>query len=308
MTARKGAQAVEPTHLLGGVPPGGRRARDFLALTKPRVVLMVLVTASVGFYLGSSDAPDWFRLLQTLIGTALATAGTIALNQYFERDVDARMERTRLRPLPAGRLRPVEALAFGAAITLGGLLYLGFLGSPLSALVVATAAGSYLFAYTPMKRKSPLSIVVGAVPGALPPMVGWAAARNGLGPEAWVLFAILFLWQIPHALAIARLYRDDYALAGIRFLPVVDPGDRITGCSIVSHCLGLLLVGLLPTLIGMTGRTYFFAALALGAWFLAFGIDLAISRSSRAARHLLFASLAYLPALLALMAFDKIPS
>jgi protoheme IX farnesyltransferase len=269
---------------------------------------MVLVTTSAGFYLGSWEVPDWFRLLQTLIGTALAAGGTIALNQYLERDVDARMERTRLRPLPSGRLQPTEGLAFGAAITGGGLLYLMLTGGPLSALVTAVTVGSYLFAYTPLKRKSPLSTVVGAIPGALPPMIGWVAARDGFGLEAWVLSAILFFWQIPHSLAIASLYRDDYARANIRFLPVVDRDGGGTGRPIVSNCLALIIVGLMPTLTGVAGSVYFFGALALGVAFLGCGIDLAISRSTGAARRLLLASLVYLPVLLALMALDKVPS
>jgi len=282
--------------------------KDFLALTKPRVVLMVLVTTAAGFHVGSGQAAGWLRLLQTLIGTGLAAAGTIALNQYLERDLDARMERTRRRPLPQGRIQPLEGLAFGVAITAGGILYLTFAVSPLGALLAALTAGIYLFAYTPLKQTSPLSTIVGAIPGGLPPMIGYAAARGGLGLGAWILFAILFLWQIPHALAIARLYRDDYARAGIRFLPVVDPDGRRTGVPVVSHCLALLIVGLLPTLIGLAGPFYFFGALAFGAAFLACGVHLAIARSAPAARRLLLASIVYLPAVLALMALDKLPS
>ena len=284
-----------------------RQAADFLALTRPRVVLMVLVTTLVGFYLASSSVPDYVRLLQTLIGMALAAGGTLALNQYLERDVDARMERTRLRPLPDGRLQPPEALAFGAAITGAGVLYLALGVNVLSGLVTAISVGSYLFLYTPLKRKTSLCSVVGAIPGALPPVIGWGAARGALPLEAWVLFAILFLWQIPHSLAIARLYRDDYARAGIRLLPVVEPDGGSTGRQIVSNCLALLAVGLLPTLIGLAGSIYFFAALALGIAFLGCGIGLAISRSEAAARRLLFASLVYLPAQLLLMALDKVP-
>ncbi|MFQ5990628.1 MAG: heme o synthase, partial [Candidatus Methylomirabilales bacterium] len=221
--------------------------------------------------------------------------------------VDARMKRTRLRPLPDGRLQPTEALVFGVAITGGGLLYLAFFVNLLSAFVTAISVGSYLFLYTPLKRKTALCSVVGAVPGALPPVVGWAAARGALGLEAWVLFAIMFLWQIPHSLAIARLYRDDYAQAGIRVLPVVEPDGRSTGRQIVSHCLALLAVGLLPTLIGLAGSVYFFGALVLGLMFLGCGILLALSGSEVAARRLLFASLVYLPAQLGLMALDKVP-
>jgi len=288
--------------------PGVRgRATDFLALTKPRVVLMVLATTFVGFYLGTSGGPDYGRLLHTLFGTALAAGGTIALNQYLERDVDARMERTRLRPLPDGRLQPREALIFGAAITAGGVLYLTLGVNLLSGLVTATSVGSYLCLYTPLKRKSPLSTLVGAIPGALPPVIGWAAARGELPVEAWVLFAILFLWQIPHSLAIAWLYRDDYAKGGLRPLPVIDPEGRNIGGPIVSHCSALLIVGLLPKAVGLAGAVYFFGALALGIAFLWCGISLAISRSAKAARRLLHASLVYLPVLLLLMALDKVP-
>ena len=283
-----------------------RHTADFVALTRPRVVGMVLVTTFVGFYLASVGTPDYVRLVHTLIGMALAAGGTLALNQYLERDVDARMERTRLRPLPDGRLQPAEALAFGVAITGTGLVYLAFFVSSLSSFVTAISVASYLFLYTPLKRKTSLCSLVGAVPGALPPVIGWGAAQGELGLGAWVLFAILFLWQIPHSLAIARLYRDDYARAGIRVLPVVEPEGGSTGRQIVSHCLALLAVGLLPTLIGLAGSVYFFGAIVLGLMFLGCGILLAISPSEGAARRLLFASLLYLPAQLGLMALDKV--
>lgn len=284
-----------------------RHPADFLALTRPRVVVMVLVTTLVGFYLASVGAPDYVRLVHTLIGIALAAGGTLALNQYLERDVDARMKRTRLRPLPDGRLQPIEALGFGVAITGVGLLYLAFSVNVLSAFVTAFSVGSYLFLYTPLKRKTSLCSVVGAVPGALPPVIGWGAARGELGLEAWILFGILFLWQIPHSLAIARLYRDDYARAGIRVLPVVEPDGGSTGRQIVSNCLALLAVGLLPTLVGLAGPVYFVGAIVLGLMFLGCGILLAISPSEASARLLLFASLVYLPAQLGLMALDKVP-
>jgi protoheme IX farnesyltransferase len=283
-----------------------RRAADFTALTKPRVVLMVLVTTFVGFYLGSRT-PDYLVMLHTLIGTALAAGGTLALNQFLEREIDAQMERTRLRPLPDGRLNPTEALTFGVAITVAGLMYLSLRVNPLSGLVAATIVTSYLFLYTPLKRKSALCSVVGAIPGALPPVIGWAAARGEIGPEAWILFAIMFLWQLPHTLAIGRLYRDDYARAGIRLLPVIDPDGRSTGRQIVSNCLALLAVGLLPTLSGFAGSVYFLGALGLGIGLLGCGIALALSQSTADARRLVFASLVYLPALLVLMALDRIP-
>jgi heme o synthase len=283
-----------------------RRARDFFALTKPRVVAMILMTTVVGFHLGSAGPADYLQLLHALMGTALAAAGTLALNQFLEREVDARMERTRLRPLPDGRLQPIETLVFGVAVTVAGVLYLGVVGGLLCGIVTAATVGLYLFAYTPLKLKTPLCVVVGAIPGALPPVTGWAAARGELGVGAWILFAILFLWQFPHTLAIARLNREDYARAGIRVLPVVDPDGMSTERQIVTGCLALLPVSLLSTLVGLTGAVYFFGALTLGVAFLCCGMAQAVSRSVPAARRLLFASLLYLPMLLALMAFDKV--
>jgi len=284
-----------------------RRTTDFVALTKPRMVLMILVTTCVGFYLGSSGAMDTLRLVYTLLGTALAAGGTLALNQFLERDLDAKMERTRLRPLPAGRLQPGEALAFGTTVTVTGLLFMAFAVGELSALVTVVTVGSYLFAYTPLKQRTSLCSVLGAIPGALPPVTGWVAARGDFGPGAWVLFAILFLWQMPHSLAIGWLYRADYARAGIRLLPVIEPDGCSTGRQIVGNCLALLAVGLLPTLIGLTGSVYFVGALALGAGLLVCGIVLAVSRSAADARRLVFASLVYLPVLLVLMALNKVP-
>jgi len=284
-----------------------RRALDFLELTKPRVVVMVLVTTLVGFYLGSQGEPNYVVLLHTLFGTALAGGGTLALNQFLEREADAKMQRTRMRPLPDGRLQPVDALVFGSLITAAGLAHLTLAVNFLSALVTAAIVGSYLFAYTPLKKKTSLCSIVGAIPGALPPVIGWVAARETLNLEAWILFTIMFLWQMPHSLAIGWLYRDDYARAGFQLLPVLDPDGRSTGRQIVSNCLALLAVSLIPTLVGFTGATYFFSALILGSMFLWYGISLARSCSRAAARRLLFASLVYLPVLLAVMAFDKVP-
>ncbi|MGH7321822.1 MAG: heme o synthase [Candidatus Rokuibacteriota bacterium] len=283
-----------------------RRIIDFLILTKPRVVVMVLVTTFVGYYLGSVGGPDYGRLVHTLIGTALAAAGTLALNQFMERGVDALMTRTRGRPLPNGRLEPVEALVFGLLTTVSGVLYLVLAVGLLCALVTSVIAVLYLFAYTPLKLVTPLSMVIGAIPGALPPVTGWVAARSELGIGAWVLFAILFLWQFPHTLAIARLYRDDYARAGVRVLPVVDPHGGSTERQIVTSCLALLAAGLLPTLVGLVGGVYFFGALVLGAGFLACGMAQAVAPSALAARRLVLASVLYLPLLLVLMALDKI--
>ena len=265
----------------------------------------MLLTAAAGFYLGSGAGVDLPLLWHTLLGTALVAAGTNAFNQVRERDVDARMERTRARPLPDGRLSPLEALAFGAAITLLGVAYLAAFVNGLSAAVTIATVVLYLFAYTPLKLRTALCTVVGAVPGALPPVTGWVAARDDFSVGAWVLFGILFLWQLPHTLAIARLYRDDYARAGVRVLPVVDVGGA-TERQIVSACLGLLAVSLLPTLIGLAGPIYFVGALFFGGGLTAFGALQAREPSSASARRVLFASLFYLPAVLALLALDKI--
>jgi len=284
-----------------------RRAADFFELAKPRVVLMVLITAFVGFYVGSEAVPNYLELLQMLFGTALAAGGTLALNQYLERDTDALMERTRRRPLPDGRVQPVEALWFGVLVTLAGLVYLAIAVNFISASVTALITVCYLLLYTPMKPRSSLCMLIGAVPGALPPVVGWTAARGDFDITAWVLFAIMFLWQIPHTLAIARLYRDDYAKAGIQFLPVIDPDGSSTNRQIVSHCAALLVVSLLPTLLGSAGQIYFAVAFLLGIGFLVSGIRLAMESTLGRARRLLYASLIYLPALLLVMALDRIP-
>jgi len=283
-----------------------RRAADYLDLAKPRVVLMVLITAFVGFYLGSADVPNYLRLLQMLFGTALTAGGTLALNQYLERDTDALMERTRRRPLPDGRVQPREALWFGVALVLAGLGYLTLAVNLLSMLVTAFITVSYLALYTPMKPRSSLCMLIGAVPGALPPVIGWAAARGSLDVIAWVLFAIMFLWQVPHTLAIARLYCADYAKAGIQFLPVIEPDGASTNRQIVSHSAALLAVSLLPTLLGAAGAVYFIVAFVLGAGFLVYGIRLVLQSTLTRARQLLFASLIYLPVLLLVMALDRV--
>ncbi len=284
-----------------------RRAADFLVLTKPRVVLMVLLTTLVGFHVGAVGPSDPWRLLNALIGTGLAAAGSLALNQFLERDVDGRMERTRRRPLPDKRMQPGEALYFGVGLTAAGPAYLALTIGWLSAAVVTATAVSYLLAYTPLKRHSSLCTVLGAIPGALPPVAGWVAARGEFGVGAWVLFGILFLWQLPHTLAITWVYRRDYARADLRMLPVVDPDGGSTCRQVIINCLALLAVGLLPSLVGMTGPLYFVGALLLGAAMLACGLGLAVTRSVGNARRLVYASIVYLPALFVLMAVDKIP-
>ena len=268
---------------------------------------MVLIAALAGFYLGSMGEFDWIRLLNTLIGTALAAGGTIALNQYIERDLDAKMRRTRLRPLPDGRLQPDGALIFAIAISVGGVLYLLLAVNALSSLLAATTVATYIFLYTPLKRKTSFCTVAGAIPGALPPMGGWVAAQGSLSLEAWVLFAIMFFWQVPHSLAIAWLYRTDYQRAGFKLLPVIHPDGRSTGHQIVSNCMALLAVGLIPTLMGLAGSIYFLTALVLGIVFLWYGVSFAISRSTVSARRLLLASYLYIPLQLGMMSFDKVP-
>ena len=283
-----------------------RRAADYIELIKPRLVVMILITTAAGFYLGAQQTVDWLLCLHTLIGAGLTAAGVLGLNQYLERDVDAQMKRTRDRPLPDGRMNPLEALIVGAALTGSGMLYLTFIVNTLSGFVLSLIVVSYLFLYTPLKRKTSLCTLIGAVPGALPPVVGWVAARGSLTGEAWVLFAILFLWQLPHSLAIAYIYREDYANAGFRLLPVVHPDGASTCRQIVINCVALLGIGLLPALYNVAGSIYFFTALLAGGTFLAFGIYLQRTRSVKAARYLLYASLLYLPVVFITMALDKI--
>ncbi|MGD9762592.1 MAG: heme o synthase [Candidatus Binatia bacterium] len=278
---------------------------DYLALTKPRLAVMVMITAAVGYYLGSTGAFQAGRFLHAMIGTGLAAAGALALNQYLERDLDARMERTRGRPLAAGRLQPLPALVFGVALTVIGLLELLLAVNPLASAVTAVTSAIYLFLYTPLKRMTPLCTIVGAIPGALPPVTGWVAAAGSVGDGALALFAIVFLWQIPHSLAIARMYADDYADAGFQLLPVVEPNSRRTERAVLSYTLALVAVGLMPTLLGLAGALYLAAALILGVALFVTAVAFAFRRPG-SARRLLFASLIYLPTLLAIMALDRV--
>lgn len=283
-----------------------RWVSDLFELTKPRLVLMILITTCVGYYLGSGEVLAYVPLLHTLVGTALAAGGTLALNEFIERETDACMERTRRRPLPEGRVQPVEALVFGVICTITGLAILVEASNLLSASITALIVVSYLFLYTPLKQKTSLCGLVGAVPGALPPMIGWAAARGELSLEAWILFGILFFWQIPHTLAIARLYREDFARAKIQFLPVLDPDGSRTGRHVLGYTAALLMVSLLPLFLGLVGWVYGTVALLSGTAFLACGIGLAKWQTLAAARRLLFASLIYLPLILLVMAIDRV--
>jgi protoheme IX farnesyltransferase len=282
-----------------------RRAVDYLVLTKPRLVTLVLVTTLVGFYAGSVGRVDLPLLVNTILGTALAAAGSLALNQYLERELDGRMARTRQRPLPDGRLAPFEALAFGVATTAAGLMILTILVNPLVGAVEAVTVASYLFVYTPLKTRTSLATIAGAVPGALPPVAGWVAARGAFGAGAAALFAILFLWQLPHFLALAWMYREDYRKAGIVVLPSSDPDGSMTGRQMVANLLALLPAAILPCLAGIAGTVYFVGAIALSLAFLAFGIAFALQRSQVRARRVFLASLAYLPALLTLLAVAR---
>jgi protoheme IX farnesyltransferase len=276
-------------------------AADWIELAKPRITAMVVLTALVGFVAASPASPGWALLAAALAGTGLVAAGASALNQVMERDTDALMRRTRSRPLPSGRVRVEGARWFGAALTATGLVTLAWLCGPLAAAVALATWASYLFAYTPLKRRTPLATLVGAVPGALPPVIGWAAAGDRLEPGAFILFAILFLWQIPHFLAIAWLYRDDYARAGFPMLPVLDRDGSFTGRQAVVHSLALLLVSLAPAAAGLAGPAYTAGAFLLGAGLTLFALRLAHARDRGAARGLFLASVLYLPALSSLL-------
>lgn len=270
--------------------------RDWALLTKPRITTMVVFTTMVGF-VAASGRVDTALLIATLVGTALVAAGAAVLNQVLERDTDALMWRTRERPLPAGRVGLRDAVAFGSALSLLGLGVLAWRSGWLSAAVAAATLGSYLGVYTPLKRRTPLATLVGAVPGALPPVIGWAAARDALEGGAFVLFAILFLWQIPHFLAIAWLYRDDYARGGFPMLPVVDREGVFTARQAVVHSLALLFVSLAPFAAGLAGPWYLAGALLLGSTYVLFALRLASARDLPAARGLFVVSVLYLPAL-----------
>lgn len=277
---------------------------DFFELTKPRITFLVLITTAVGYRLGLSHGFDLTALIALLAGTALVSGGASALNQYWEREADARMRRTRTRPLPSGRLAPAEALAFGVVLSAAGLAMLATVNGMTYFLGVAALA-SYVLAYTPLKRVTSLCTVVGAVPGALPPMMGWAAARGSLGPEAWALFGVLFLWQLPHFLAIGWIYREDYARGGFPMLTVLDKDGSSTGRQMVLCCAFLIPVTVLAGSLASAGLVYLWSAVALGGVLFAGAVRFARIKSSSAARWVFLASVLYLPALLGLMVLDR---
>ncbi len=279
---------------------------DYWALTKPEVNVLVLASTLAGFYLGSRGPLSGLRLAHTLLGTLLVASGTATLNQFIEREYDARMRRTANRPLPAGRLAPSWALGFGVLLSAAGALDLALAVNALSSLLAVLTLGSYLAFYTPLKRRTPLCTLVGAFPGAMPPLIGWAAARGSLSREAWVLYAVLFLWQFPHFLGIAWMYREDYARAGYLMLPPKDVEGRFTGREIFAFTLLLLPVSLMPAWLGQAGVVYLVGATLVGLAFLLCGARLAHSRSNALARSLVLASVVYLPLLFVLMMVDKI--
>ena len=274
---------------------------DVMMLVKARLSLLVLVTTLVGFLLGWRGPLDWTRLFATLIGTALCAGGAAALNQWWERDLDARMKRTRARPLPAQRMQPLDALLFGLFFSATGIAILGLFANPRAAFLAFATISIYILIYTPMKRWSSLNTLVGAVPGALPPLIGWVAARGHYELEGCLLFAVLWFWQMPHFLAIAWMYREDYANAGCVMITDHDPEGGITSRQSLLYSFCLLAVTLLPGLIGFNSPLYFFAALALGTFFCGFAINFVFRRDRPAARRLFFCSILYLPLLLGVL-------
>ena len=281
------------------------RIADYVQLTRPRIGMMALFTVAVGFMLGSTGEVRAVLLFHTLLGTGLVASGASAINQWIERKTDARMKRTANRPLPSGRLRPIEALVFGLVLGVGGTCYLAmFLPSPVAAIVAAVTFITYVALYTPLKPLSVWNTVVGAFPGALPPVIGWCAARGTIDIEAVALFLILFVWQLPHFFAIAWLYRDDYAAGGLRMLPAVDPHGRLTTRAMIGTCLLLLPVTMIPSLVGMTGPFYLAGAIFLSVCFLNCAIQFRKSLTRTNARHVLRSSLFYLTGIMLLLIYD----
>jgi protoheme IX farnesyltransferase len=283
--------------------------RDYIELTKPRITWLILMSTGIGYFFGLPSHAwreiNWLLLLHAILGTGLIASGTAALNQWYERAADLKMHRTAGRPLPSGRLIAGRALAFGIALSVAGFLELWLGVNLLSGLIGAFTLASYLFLYTPMKQRTWWSTTVGAVPGAMPPMIGYAAAAGAITRESWVLFAILFLWQFPHFYSIAWMYKEDYARAGIRMLPVVDPDCRSTARQIVLYGIALIPVSLVPAMLGMTGRIYLIGALILGLVYLYSGVRVAMERTLLRARAVLLTSVLYLPLIYGLMLLDR---
>jgi len=279
---------------------------DWIELAKPRITGLVLVTTGVGYVIASGEGVEWLGLAGVLAGTGLASSGAAAMNHVVERDVDALMRRTMNRPIPTGRISAAHGLVYGLALAIAGVAVLARVANPATAFLAVATIALYVGVYTPLKRRTPLNTLVGAIPGAIPPVMGWTAVTSRIEPGAWVLFAILFLWQLPHFLAIAWMFRDDYARADLRMLPVVDPEGGSTGRAVALYSVALIPVSLSPTLLGMAGSVYFFGALALGLGFFGCGLAMAVRRERRGARRLLLASVTYLPALLLLLVVDRV--
>ncbi len=289
--------------------PEARRASaaaDYLALTKPRLNVLVVATSAAGYYLGSTGAIDALSMTEAVVGTALVAGGAAVLNQLYERDTDALMRRTRTRPLPAGRVSTDAARAFGLVLSTAGLVILAARANWLSAGLAFATLLTYLVIYTPMKRRSPLSTIVGAVPGALPALIGWSASHGTIDRGGAALFAIVFCWQLPHFMAIAWLYRDDYAKAGFPMLPVIDPEGRRAGKQAVYWGLLLVLASLDPSFSGLAGRVYLAVALVLGAALFYLAVRFASARNEQTARALFYGSITYLPLLWIVMIADKL--
>jgi protoheme IX farnesyltransferase len=283
------------------------RANAYVALTKPDVSLLVLMTTAAGYYMGARGAVDWLHLVQTVFATLLIAAGTATLNHYIERDSDRFMRRTAARPLPSGQLQPREALWFGVILSVAGALDLYFTSGILASVLGILTSLSYLLAYTPLKKRTVWATAVGAFPGAIPPMIGWVAATGALDRGAWLLFAILFLWQFPHFYAIAWMYREDYARAGILMLPVVDREGTRTFRQIILTAIALVGVSLLPAVMGLAGVRYFFGALVVSTALVQVCLWASSSRTNARAKWLMHATVLHIPVLLGLMVFDKIP-
>lgn len=282
------------------------RVADFWALTKPEVNFLVVFSTLAGFLLASIGPLAWTRLLHALVGTFLVASGTATLNQWMEREADAHMRRTARRPLPAGRVSARTGLVFGLLLAIAGGAELALGTNLLASFLALLTLASYLLAYTPLKRKTPLCTLVGAFPGAMPPLIGWAAARGSLGAEAWVLYAMLFFWQFPHFLGIAWLYREDYERAELQMLPAGDRGARAMAWQVVVASVALLAVSLFAGFIGKPSALYFAGAVLAGLGFLYFGARTAMAPSKPGARRLVLASVAYLPIVLGLMVATKL--
>ena len=281
------------------------RAGEYIELTKPRITWLILMSTGIGYLFGARAGWHWPTLLHTILGTGLIASGTAALNQWYEREVDSKMRRTMARPLPSGRIAAGHALWFAIAISVLGFLELALAVNSISALLGLFTLASYLFIYTPLKQRSPHSTTVGAIPGAMPPLIGYAASSGTLNWDAWILFAILFLWQFPHFYSIAWIYREDYERAGIRMLPVVEPDGESTARRILLYMLALVPISLLPSYFAMVGKVYLVGAFALGLLFVWSGVRVILDRTRQRARRVLLTSVLYLPALYGLMLLDR---